>query len=59
MKTGEDVGVGMFKYDQKSHWIAYEMSNSFGFGFCTWNNLRCFWSISFGCFSSGNWRNKF
>jgi hypothetical protein len=55
MKTEEDVGVGMFRYDAKSYWLAYEMSNSFGIGFYTSNNLRCFWSIGFGCFSSNNW----
>jgi hypothetical protein len=55
MKTEEDVGVGMFRYDAKSYWLAYEMSNSFGIGFYISNNLRCFWSIRFGCFSSNNW----
>ena len=59
MKIEEDVGEEMFRHDQKSYWIAYELSNSFNIGFYTSNNIRCFWSISFGCFSSGNWRNKF
>jgi hypothetical protein len=59
MKIEEDVGEEMFRHDQKSYWIAYELSNSFGIGFMTYNHIRCFWSISFGSFSSGNWSHHF
>lgn len=55
MKPEAGVGAEMFKYDSRSYWMAYEMSDSFRIGFYTSNGIRCFWSLGFGSFSSNNW----